>query len=299
MKAIIIAALIALSFYSCGGNTAGHSYAGTPEVMPLPELPDGIDSVEAPVYLLNHFWDALDFNDTLRSHNRDFIEQNFANFSQVLIMAGDSVSRRDASRILMKKAEVDTAAYRLMADVAYHYLYDPNSPLLDEESYIPFLEIFSESQFLDEAQRGRNRFLLEAALKNRPGMIAADFPYETLRGEKTSLHATPVKGNLLLIFYDPDCDNCKEIIGDLSSNHVLNEMIEKGDLTVLAVYSGEEREMWLETNSMLPQSWIVGYDAGTIDRQDSYYFRATPTIYLLDKDKRVIFKDLPASTLLM
>ena len=247
--------------------------------------------------LITNYWNEIDFNSSVM-RDSDFIEQKFANFTQALILINDSAIRKEAAHNLMKKAETDTAIYRNFANLAYHYLYDPNSPFLDEESYIPFLEIFSESGFIDEAQRGRNKFLLEAALKNRPGNLAADFPYITREGENKTLYTTPVKGELLLIFYDPDCENCKKIISFLMEDSHLNEMISKNELTVLAIYSGEEKELWMETAHTLPSSWIVGYDPGVIDEEDSYYFRATPTLYLLDKEKKVIVKDLSPSLLI-
>ena len=264
----------------------------------MPTVPVNISKEEELKYVLLHFWDGLDFKDTLRSHNRDFIEQNFSNYTLFLANAPDEASRDEAVNALMKKAEADTAAYRLMADVAQLYLYDPNSPMLNEESYISFLKVLSNSPYIGEGQRQRNAYLLVTAQKNRSGMTAADFPFVTREGLKTTLHDFKQKGNLLLIFYDPDCDNCKEIIRSLSSNPQLKEMIGKGEVTVLAIYSGEEKDLWEKTSGELPEEWNVGFDNGYIDENDLYYFQASPTIYLLDENKKVLVKDLPPSQLL-
>ena len=265
--------------------------------LPMPSIPKDLDSANIAGYLLQHFWDGLDFTDTLLTHNRDFLEQNFANFSQLLIISNDSTARRNGALTLMKKAEVDTIAYKTFSEIAYHYLYDPNSPMLDEDSFIPFLEIFQDSEFLNEPERERNRFLLQNALKNRPGMRAADFPYVTSNGKTTTLYKTPVKGNLLLIFYDPDCENCKEIMENMAKSPVLAEMINQGEISLLAIYSGENKKLWYETAPSLPKEWTVGYNAGTIEEDDDYFFRASPTIYLLDDNKNVLVKDLSPSRL--
>lgn len=265
--------------------------------LPMPSIPEDLDSADIAGYLLEHFWDGLDFTDTLLTHNRDFLEQNFANFSQLLIISNDSTARRNGAITLMKKAEVDTIAYKTFSEIAYHYLYNPNSPMLDEDSFIPFLEIFQDSEFLNEPERERNRFLLQNALKNRPGMRAADFPYVTSNGKTTTLYKTPVKGNLLLIFYDPDCENCKEIMENMAKNPVLAEMINQGEISLLAIYSGENKKLWYETAPSLPKEWTVGYNAGTIEEEDDYFFRASPTIYLLDDNKNVLVKDLSPSRL--
>lgn len=265
--------------------------------LPIPSIPEDLDSADIAGFFLEHFWDGLDFTDTLLTHNRDFLEQNFANFSQALIISNDSSARRKGAATLMKKAEADSVVYKMLSEIAYHYLYDPNSPMLDEESFIPFMEIFKDSELLNEAERERNRFLLQNALKNRPGMRAADFTYVTSDGKTTSLYKTPVKRNLLVIFYDPDCDNCKEIIGKLAESPGLREMINQGDISLLAIYSGENKKLWDETAPSLPKEWTVGYNSGSIEDNDDYFFRASPTIYLLDNNKNVLVKDLSPSRL--
>ena len=298
-SAVVISLLLLISCGSKAKSSQGNSPDNQDLLLelPLPQVPENLDSAKIAGYLLTHFWDGLDFTDTIRTYNRAFMEQNFANFAHLLIVANDSVARKEGAKTLMEKAEADPETYRLVSEIAYHYLYDPNSPMLHEDSYIPFMEIFQDSEFIDEAERERNSFLLKGALKNRQGMMAADFPYVTRDGRATTLYKTPVKGNLLLIFYEPDCENCKEIIGALADNRNLSEMIAHGEMTLLAIYCGENKELWDETASSLPEQWTVGYNAGTIEDNDDYLFRASPTIYLLDEKKTVLVKDLPAARL--
>ena len=70
------------------------------------------------------------------------------------------------------------------------------------------------------------------------------------------------------------------------------EMQEKGTLRVLAVYPDDNEEEWLLKSSGMPRGWIVGWNKqGDIRSKVLYEIRATPTLYLLDKQKRVILKD--------
>ena len=126
-------------------------------------------------------------------------------------------------------------------------------------------------------------------------MTAANFSYVTRDGKRRSLRDTKVNGSLLLIFYDPDCDHCKEIMAELQANGTLSAAIVGGRMTVLAVYAGEDRELWQETAPSLPERWIVGLDTSDLEEKGLYVLRAMPTLYLLDSDKKVILKDvLPA-----
>ena len=68
----------------------------------------------------------------------------------------------------------------------------------------------------------------------------------------------------------------------------------KGILRVLAVYPDGDENEWLLKSSKMPQGWIVGWNKqGDIRSKTLYDIRATPTLYLLDKQKKVILKDAP------
>ena len=289
--------IIGLLFFSCKEKrtTQNIEQNSAVAVLDFPQPPADLDQNEALEYVLMHFWDDLNVNDTSQTRNRDFIEQNFANFTVFLSANGDSLSRKNSIRHLMKKLEKDSTAYHLMAKTAYHYLYDPQSPMLSEESFIPFMEILMESPLISDSDKVRLDYLLENAYKNRPGMKATDFKYITRRGSVATLLNTQSKGNILLMFYDPDCENCKDVIENMKANDTLKEMIAQGEMTVLAIYSGTEKAKWKEQARELPAEWIVGYEPGIIDDEELYYWRATPTFYLLNPDKEVILKDPPLS----
>lgn len=244
---------------------------------------------ERAAYVAEHFWDAMDFADTLRGRNRGFMEQNFANFLTLFPHVPETARAAAVSK-LMRRAEADTAAYRLLAEIAEKYLYDPNSPMRNEEFFIPFLQELGRTSLLDEFEKTRPAFLLRAVMKNRPGMRAADFTYIVRDGRRCSLYGTQAP-LVLLIFYDPDCENCKEVTAALSGNGFLNRLIADGQLTVLAVYADGNRAAWERTKADMPADWTVAFDTGRIGTEELYVLPATPVIYLLDGNKRVLLKD--------
>lgn len=301
MKRIMNIALTALLLLACGNNRAAHKTTADARPvadtlssleLPLPDVPSTLTEPSArAAFIIEHYWEAMDFRDTLRSYNADFIEQNFANFISVFPYAAEDAQRR-AVATLLRKAEADSTAYVLLTDTAEKYLYDPNSPMLSEDIYILFLEQMVDSPILGEYGTIRPRWQLDAARKNRPGMRAADFAYVTREGKRTTLRETRSSGDLLLIFYDPDCGHCKEIMTGLWEDEMLKEMVSEGEITVLAVHSGEQRELWQSTASQLPSNWNVGYESGLLQENGSYVLRAMPTLYLLDADKKVVLKDV-------
>lgn len=250
---------------------------------------------ERAAYVLEHFWDGMDFRDTLRSRDRLFMEQCFVNFLSLFPHALPQSLPSPVGRLL-QRAAVDSVAFRLVNSLAEHYLDDPNSPMRNEEHYILFLEALLSLPGLPEAERIRPAYRLETTRKNRPGTIAADFAYTDHRGKRQTLHGTPAP-RLLLLFYDPACSHCAEILDALQESPALTRLIAAGELAVLAAYTEGDRRLWDETKAALPQEWTVGIDNSRIVERELYSLPAMPVIYLLDKDKRVLLKDSPRPVL--
>lgn len=267
--------------------------------LPLPAIPSNLcTSHERAAYLLAHFWDDMDFADTLRSRHPVFVEQNLVNFISLFPHAQDQ-DRIVSVKKLMQCAEIDTTAYRLLAQLAEKYLYTPGSPMQNEEYFIPFLEEIVGSSLLDETEKSRWGFLLFAALKNRTGTLATDFAYLTPCGELQTLYTLPVAHRLLLLFYDPDCLHCWEIITALRTASRLQQLMKSGQLAVLAICVGEERDLWKHSLKDLPNRWFTGFDIGCIRKEERYLMSDMPVMYLLDEEKRVVKKEVSLHHLLL
>lgn len=297
ISGLSVGADVADAVSGAGSAPAVEAAGSRPEELPLPQMPATLRTpLDRAAWLVCHFWDAMDFCDTLRSHNRDFMEQSFANFVSLFPHAPEE-SHAPAVAALMRAAESEPGAYAVLTEIAEKYLYEPNSPMYCEEYFILFLEEMMRTPVLDEVAKIRPRYLLEAARKNRPGMQAADFGYVARDGRRLRLTTTPGE-RLLLLFYDPDCDHCKEIIRALDGDRAFCEAVDRGLLTVLALYADGDRAAWERTKGELPADWIVGFDTGEIRDGDLYVMGAMPTLYLLDGRRRVLLKDVPADYLL-
>ncbi|NLD23849.1 MAG: DUF5106 domain-containing protein, partial [Bacteroidales bacterium] len=64
-------------------------------------------------------------------------------------------------------------------------------------------------------------------------------------------------------------------------------------LTVLNLYPDSNIEEWRKALPNMPQkNWVNAYDEGTIMTSKRLYdIKAIPTLYLLDKNKKIILKD--------
>lgn len=302
-KALLLwlcAALVATC--SCNGQVrkgekaaqAADTLQGDGVELPLPEVPQGLTAPqERAEYIIAHFWDGLDSGDTLRNHNRQFVEQNFVNYLSLFPCVKPEVLPPYIDGLL-KRISADSVAFRLFDDVTEHYLNDPNSPMRNEGYYMLFLEGMLRLPGLSETERSRHALLLETARKNRPGGVATDFTYTTREGKKRTLRATRGK-KLLLVFYDPACSHCTDIVDGLRESKTLAKLMADNSLTVLAVYTEGDRKLWEETKNAMPRDWIVAIDDSRIVERGLYVLPAMPVLYLLDEHKTVLLKDAPAS----
>ena len=127
---------------------------------------------------------------------------------------------------------------------------------------------------------------------NRTGTPAADFVYEQAGGKRGKLYG--IKGDYTLVFFNnPGCNACGQIL-EMIVNSPVAQMVAGGKVKVLAMYIDEDLKAWKENCSKFPKSWIYAHDPNMVLRDNNIYgLRAIPSLYLLDKEKRVILKDAP------
>lgn len=284
------------------GNTVGNSdtatagnvaaNAGNKVHYTRPEIPLVMtDSGQRAAYYVQHYWDGYSLADTAFIHS-DATELLYADFIDALQHA-TLEARSSALRAMMIHAEADSIAYTRFCALSEKYLYDPNSPMRNEDYYLPVLEQMLASARLSETDKLRPADRLKQALKNRPGMVAPDFTYVTPTGAKGRMRELKADYTLLF-FYDPDCSNCRAYEKELAENPAFVKLQQSGRLRVLAVYADENKGEWLQKAEQMPPDWIVGWnEQGDIYGNQLYEIRATPTMYLLDKQKKVILKDAP------
>ena len=262
--------------------------------LPMPSIPDSLISREDKLkYVGLHYWDSLDFSDTVRSLDDAFMEQNFSNYTVVTGALPDSVTRREVFGRLLSLASKERPALNKIKKIAMLYLSEPDSPVYDELQWIDFLNaMLSHREYLEGGEEERYNFLLEVAMKNRPGTVAVDFEYVDMKEDKHTLHSTVSgKDGIVVMFYDPDCNHCEEVIERLRQDRQLISDIKDGKLRFLAIAVNEDKGEWLRRAQELPEIWTVGFNTDEIEERDAYWLPSFPSIYVLDKDYRVLKKD--------
>ena len=261
---------------------------------PFPEIPATLTEPEArKVWLLTHYWEQFDFADTTLVDNRDVTEQGFVNFIALLLDGTTSEELvRESLKNWCKGFVGKDHARKVLTQTADSYLFNPNSPFYNEALYGLYLETMLDVLPQTDAVRSSYQFKLELVRRNNPGDRTTDFTYYLPDGTRCTLGTTPTKNNrLLLVFYDPECESCHEVLLQMAADTALAEAVRTGKLSVLAVYTEGNDEVWRKALPDMPEGWMVGTDREAVKTGALYDLKAMPSLYLLDGQKTVLLKD--------
>ncbi|MFR9650640.1 MAG: DUF5106 domain-containing protein [Rikenellaceae bacterium] len=263
----------------------------------MPTIPSAIVDVDSRrEYLAQHYWDGVDFTDSLFLKNDSLVGCRVAGYIQVLMMNPPSVIERSVDQLLGRALSLGYEPFERLTSTFEDYLYNPNSPLRNEELYLYILRYTVERSALDDIYKIRPRRQLEMALRNRVGEEALDFEYTTLSGELSTLHATTTRYTLLF-FNSATCSECLRVRRILSESETLKSMVSAGVMTILSIYPDANESEMLKDE--LSPHFIYALDTkGAIYKERLYDLRALPNIYLLDSTHRVVHKDIAIEKLL-
>lgn len=248
-----------------------------------PSIPDSIVGREIRIsYMLQHYWDNADFSD-----------------STLLItpkITLDYIYLLDNSQGKEKQKSIE---YTISTMVANHtlgmwmfgmdmYLHNPDSQFHNDELYLQTLEIIIKSE-ADSTFKYAASKKMEIISKNNIGSTAENFTFILKNGKRQNLHdiEAPL---LLVIFNNPDCPKCKHIEDEITNNKSIQKLIRGKKLKILAVCPTDDYDKWKSHD--YPVNWTSGYDIDlVISSKRLYEIQQFPSLYLLDKDKKVLLKE--------
>ena len=304
-------AFAVLSVTSCGQRPGGSSAVSDGPAstechrFPVCRVPSICsEDSEIASYMLSHYWDAYfaegGVTDTAAVNGvpKREVEQAFADFTVLLenspmedaraAMAGlfDSISA-------VQDRDTSSLQYLILTEMVADYLYDPNSPMRNEDYYLPFVQKLAESPHTDSARRIGYRRQAQLCAMNPYGSVAPDFVFKDVRGRRHRL--SDLEDDYVLLFFsNPGCEACKEIIDEIEASGFAEAAIAAGSLAVVSIYIDEEVDEWKAYEPNYPRSWITGYDPDLVIRDNQMYnVRAIPSLYLLGPGRKVLLKDAP------
>jgi thiol-disulfide isomerase/thioredoxin len=251
-----------------------------------------------------HYWDGISFMDDRIIRTPFFSKKIERYYREVISPDPDSIIKDADYKLLLARSSPEMYKFLL------NWLTDEfiNPKYMGQDAV--FVHLFEKyhskgaSPWLNEKQMeaiSRRAYMLMA---NLIGEKAADLDMLNTEGKATSLYSVNADYTVI-IFWDPNCGHCKEEVPRLDSIYRVNW--KNHNLKIFAVLTPEGKQNvkpeWLTFIKMNNISdWTHVYKTQEMEDADFaaqrasfrqlYDINMTPTIYLLDKDKRIIGKKL-------
>jgi thiol-disulfide isomerase/thioredoxin len=251
--------------------------------------PDSVLWVRKYNYNKDHFFDNINFTDERLLRSPILYARLETFFSNIVIQLPDSINKEIDK--LIKKCESDYKVFQFVSVFLFNHFreseimgHDAVMVKLADDIYLSGKADWITKEFRDDLERQ-----VELLRNNLIGMKAKDLVMDSYGGKYVSLYDIE-KDFTILYFWEPNCGHCKEATPKLKAYYdkVRNEGVE-----VFAVCTTSNKEEWskyIEENGL---KWINGWDPDRQSHFDFYYnIQATPTIYILDRNKKIIAKKL-------
>lgn len=243
-------------------------------------------------YYTEHLFDNYNFDDERLAYT-PLTSEKIKEFARLLYQFEREQDGIPYLNSLLTNMKRHTSTYYLFFDQLEKILGNYVSPFYTETIYITMLKDALSLPDLEAIRKTRYSKELKKLNKNLQGDIVPNFDIKLPNDSLTTLY--DFKANyLILYFQNPDCPSCIEMRNRMAKMSVLNQAIDDRKVTVLTVYFEESEEVWKQylnkdANPRYVNAWNYKYN---IDSDELYDLRRIPYVFLLDKDKRVIKKDL-------
>ncbi len=260
------------------------------------------DSVENYNYYKQHYWDGISFMDERIVRTPFFLPKLEMYYRQVIAQSSDSLIKDIDYKLLL--ARTNPEMYKFLLNWFTDEYINPKYMGQDAVFVHLYEQYHSKgiTTWLNEKQHEaitRRAFMVMA---NLIGEKAADMEFVNTADKPASLYNVQADYTIV-VFWDPTCGHCKEEIPRIDSIYRANW--QKKNVKIYAVLSEAEKLKgeWLTyINTHHIADWINVYqtkesvEAETKEQKPSYRqlydVTLTPTLYLLDKEKRIIAKKL-------
>lgn len=235
-------------------------------------------------WLVDNFWNQLDVKTTTPV---DQIKLNdaFGVYAVACQYAPKEKAEASADKLL-KSLQKNPTLLVQMVKAAEEKLYGPRADMWIDELYVKFLRSAVANKKIPKTRKAR----MEAQLKQLEGsMIGGDpanFDFTRANGEPAKYF--PMSTPTVIIFGDPDCDDCRQGRLRMESNVAFSRAVTDGKINVLYIIPDAESG-WEKKVADFPRNWATGASDTVAELYD---MRSTPEIYFIGSDGKIAGKNL-------
>lgn len=252
-----------------------------------PQVPVGLSLDEERDYVLSHFFDGVDFMDSALIYSPPLmsrVNSYFGLIQQAFPPVEVEEQMIQGLNRLMSKAAVNTSVF--------DFLLEELARLFERSEFEIFFAYFTENYLLEASCKDetRNQELAEILASIQKTALGKTAPEIVIpQPEGPLMLSTMNKANVLVLFWASWCPHCQEMLPEIKQ--IYNQYKAQG-FEVLAISLDLDAQSYQAALQKGQYGWInyselKGWDS-SIARD--YGIRATPSLILLDKNRRIIGK---------
>lgn len=245
-------------------------------------------------YQKDHYWDNINLSDNRILRTPVFAARMNNFFTNILIQSPDSL-KLEVDRFIEKTAS-NKDVYQYCVSYLLNYYNRSNIMSHDgvflhvaDKYYLAGKAPWADKELLTKLTERANRLRT-----NLVGLTAPNLVLESETGEYLALNQVNSKFTVVY-FWEPDCSHCQKetpLLFDL-----FNKYRDKG-VKVYAIYTQYKKDVWTKYLAEKGYDWMNVWDSNyNSNFRTLYDITSTPTIYLLDKDKKILAKRISVETL--
>lgn len=269
-------------------NNPGTYVASFLKLEVSPKVPAGIDPKEELKYVLDHFWEDVNFADTSLMYSPGLVNKVRTFFS--LYQRSYSPAELEAA---MKKGLDRLMSAAAGNEVIFQFLLEDISQWAERTEYDDFFGYLTEfylaqASCTDEKKKGEYKELVASYQKTSPGKQVPEIVIP--RDPKGALVLSEIPSKyILVVFWASWCPHCNDMLPALKK---LYDRYSKADLEVVAISVDQKKEDWDAAVRKYGYTWINYSELKGWDCSIAYDYgiRATPTMILIDRKRTVIAK---------
>ena len=251
--------------------------------------PDSVRWIRNYIYNKDHFFDNTDLTDERLLRTPILYARLEAFFTNILIQAPDSINKEIDK--LIQKCSGNYKIFQFVSVFLFNHFreseimgQDAVLVKLADDIYLSGKADWVTKQFKDDLRKQ-----IDLIRPNLIGKKAENMVMDSYKGIFVSLYDVE-KEFTILYFWEPDCGHCKESTPKLKAYY---DKPKDYSLEVFAVCTTTDKAKWAKYIEENKLTWINGWDPQRSSHFDYYYnVQSTPTIYILDKNKKIIAKKL-------
>lgn len=235
-------------------------------------------------WLVENFWNPLDLK------AKETVDQ--AKLNHAFKVYATPLQYADKERVtaavdrLMKNMQKNPMILYQFTKAAEENIYGPRAEVWIDELYVRILRAALANKKFPKSKRAR----YELQLKQLEGTLVGNTParFDFVRPNGDPAQFFPMSTPTIIIFGDPDCNDCRMGKLRMQANVAFSKAVTDGKINVLFIIPDAD-EGWQAKVSDFPKNWSVGA-SDTV--ADIYDIREIPEVYVIGPDGKVANKHI-------